>query len=62
MPQIKVAISPSGQPIITTDGFVGDSCLKATEALESKLSGSAEGVEIRDYNGGIVATEGEVSY
>jgi hypothetical protein len=48
----------NGKPTITTDGFSGDACLRATEGLERLLSGEG-GVEVKEYTGGVTDTDKE---
>jgi hypothetical protein len=43
----------NGKPTITTEGFSGDACVRATENLERLLSGEG-GVEVRDMTGQLV--------
>lgn len=44
----------NGKPTITTEGFTGDECIRATQNLEALLSGEG-GVEVRDMQGNVVA-------
>lgn len=41
MKKIDVLISPKGEVTITTSGYKGASCLKATEGLERALGAKA---------------------
>lgn len=53
----KIVIkSHLGKPVISTSGYDGDGCLRATDRLEKALSGEG-GVEIREFNPGVGVTE-----
>jgi hypothetical protein len=48
MKKITVTVV-NGKPTVSTDGFSGDECVRATENLERLLAGEG-GVEIREFN------------
>lgn len=50
----------NGKPTITTDGYSGDECVRATTNLENRLSGEG-GVEVREYTGGVAESERQLA-